>query len=452
MKKSVRKLVCLVIAAVVGCIPTLSVQAAAENAHAEMEAIQEKVSQITSDISEATPLEKTDIQDLVNYQINTYIMTEHEAKGKTLSPGEESAWIPLADLDGNCFAYLVPLVDQETGEIGYITMGAIEDGFTKYMLAWDTGLLVAYRELLDSTPEAVPVFFQPMQYGYLIDGEEGKQIFLMQEEGAEAVDITASVAENAEQLTASYQVVRSPENAARVESSLNMADQIQQSGSARGAARVAVEDVRLSCEWKGTDKFVPIVDNNGKTWYGGNQNWYEDSGKRSNGCGPVAASNVLYYMSRTDTKYRKLYPYSALSFVNFRGFMNIVYDYVNPAPFGEISLSSWASDVVRYASNNGVTLTSNIWYCTPPKNQCENFIKNGLKLDRPVGSLNLAGPFGSGQVEAWHWVTITKYFQSSGDDRWLGVSSMGQRRGLDWDAYYANMTSSLLDSGFAYFT
>lgn len=34
MKKSVRTLVCLMIAAVVGCIPTLSVQAAAVNAHA----------------------------------------------------------------------------------------------------------------------------------------------------------------------------------------------------------------------------------------------------------------------------------------------------------------------------------------------------------------------------------------------------------------------------------
>lgn len=167
--------------------------------------------------------------------------------------------------------------------------------------------------------------------------------------------------------------------------------------------------------------------------------------------GPVAASNILYYMSRTDSKYKKLYPYSALSFVNFRAFMNIVYDYVKPAPFGEISLRSWADDVVRYASDNGVALTSNYWYCTPPKNQCESFIKRGLKLDRPVGSLNLAAQFGSGQVQAWHWVTITKYFQNAGDNRWIAVSTMGERRGLDWDAYYTNMTSSLLDSGFAYF-
>lgn len=27
---------------------------------------------------------------------------------------------------------------------------------------------------------------------------------------------------------------------------------------------------------------------------------------------------------------------------------------------------------------------------------------------------------------------------------------MGKRRGVDWDAYYANMDSSILDGGFIY--
>ena len=206
----------------------------------------------------------------------------------------------MSDLESSCFAYLVPLVDQEDGEIGYITMGAIEDGFTKYMLAWDTGLLESYRDILGSMPEAVPVFFQPLQYGYWIDGEEIKEIFLLQDDGSEAVNITASVAENAEQLTASYRAVRSSENANRLKSSLDMAEQIQQSGPARAAAKVAVEDVRLSCEWKGTDKFVPIVDNKGKTWYGGNQDWYEDSGRKSNGWWPCSGKQyfVLYVQNR----------------------------------------------------------------------------------------------------------------------------------------------------------
>lgn len=300
MKQTAKRFLCLLLAAVVGSIPSIGAQAVEEDAQIERQAIQAKISSISSDISEAAPLSKAEIQSLVDYQIETYIATEHEAAGKILSAGETDSWIPLSDLESSCFAYLVPLVDQEDGEIGYITMGAIEDGFTKYMLAWDTGLLESYRDILGSMPEAVPVVFQPLQYGYWIDGEEIKEIFLLQDDGSEAVNITASVAENAEQLTASYRAVRSSENANRLKSSLDMAEQIQQSGPARAAAKVAVEDVRLSCEWKGIDKFVPIVDNKGKTWYGGNQDWYEDSGRKSNGWWPCSGKQyfVLYVQNR----------------------------------------------------------------------------------------------------------------------------------------------------------
>lgn len=356
----------------------------------------------------------------------------------------------MSDLDGACFAYLVPLVGQTEGEIGYITMGSIEDGFTKYMLTWDTNLLKNYRDLLDSTPEAVPVFFQPLQYGYLIDSENGKQIFLMSEDGAEAANITASVAENAEQFTASYRVVRSSENATRLESSLAKAKQIQTNGPARVSTSTAVEDVRLSCEWDGENKFVPIY-YDGQTWYGGTQDWYESIGNRNNGCGPVAACNILYYMSTKDSKYEKLYPYSSLSHTNFVKFMNWIHMYVSPSPLGEFSLTSWRNDVINYASDFGVSLVSSPCSVSSSRNVCASYIKSGLKNDRPVGSVNLALAVGSGQVEAWHWVTITKYYQSSNDNRWVAISSMGKRRSIDWDAYYANMASSVLKGGFAYF-
>lgn len=450
MKQTTKRLMCLLLAAVVGSIPSIGAQAAAEDAQIERQAIQVKISSISSDISEAVPLSKADIQNLVDYQIETYIATEHEAAGKILTAGETDSWIPLADLEGSCFAYLVPLVDQEDGEIGYITMGAIEDGFTKYMLAWDTDLLESYRDILGSMPEAVPVFFQPLQYGYMIDCEENKDVFLMLEDGSEAVNITAAVAENAEQFTASYQAVRSSENAARLESSLDMAEQIQQSGTARAAARVAVEDVRLSCEWQGTNKFIPIVDNNGNTSYGGNQNWYEDSERQKNGCGPVAASNILYYMSITDSKYKKLYPYTTLSIVNFRGFMNIMYGYMKPAWFGETSFVDWTQDIICYASEKGITLSATPCMASASRDFCANYIKRGLGLDRPVGSVNLAAKL-EGSIEAWHWVTITKYYQGSDNNRWVAVSSMGVRRSIDWDAYYKNINQSLLMGGFAYF-
>lgn len=449
MKLSAKRIFSLLFASIIGSIPVLGVQAATITAETEKQEIQSQISSISSDISEAELLSEDEIEDLVNYQIETYIATEFVDEEKDISPGEPETWIPLADLEGALFAYVVPLVEDTEGEIGYITMGAIEDGFTKYMLVWSTELLESYRDLLDTSPDVTPVFFPPMQYGYMTKNGNGTHIFALSENDSSFADVTESVAQNAEQLSASYGVVRSAENAMRLEKSLSKAKQIQSSGPARSMARVAVEDVRLSCEWEGTDKFVPIY-YDGETWYGGTQKWYSSPGQRSNGCGPVAASNILYYMSTTDSKYDNMYPYSSLSQSNFLSFMNTVYFVMSPSIYGEISISHWASCVKSVAQIYGVSLSSSTRSSSSSKSTCASFIKSALKNDKPVGSLNLALAYGSGQEEAWHWITITKYYQGSDDNRWIAVSSMGKRRGVDWDAYYANMDSSILDGGFIY--
>lgn len=95
----------------------------------------------------------------------------------------------------------------------------------------------------------------------------------------------------------------------------------------------------------------------------------------------------------------------------------------------------------------GVSLSSSKLQVTASKGTCANFIKSALRDDKPVGSPNLAK---TGE-EQWHWVTITKYYQGSDDNRWIAISTMGKRRGIDWDAYYANMSSAVLKGGFAYF-
>ena len=114
-------------------------------------------------------------------------------------------------------------------------------------------------------------------------------------------------------------------------------------------------------------------------------------------------------------------------------------------------MSHWTTCVKRVALLYGVSLSSSTKTSSSSKSTCASFIKSALRKDKPVGSLNLALPIGSGQEEAWHWVTITKYYQGSDDNRWIAVSSMGERRGIDWDAYYANIDSSILDGGFIYF-
>lgn len=84
--------------------------------------------------------------------------------------------------------------------------------------------------------------------------------------------------------------------------------------------------------------------------------------------------------------------------------------------------------MIEYADYMGVSLSSSKLQATASKGTCANFIKSGLRDDKPVGSPNLAK---TGE-EQWHWVTITKYYQGSDDNRWIAISSMGERRGIDW--------------------
>lgn len=108
----------------------------------------------------------------------------------------------------------------------------------------------------------------------------------------------------------------------------------------------------------------------------------------------------------------------------------MLHGFINPSPFGEFSLNSWVNDVIEYADDMGVSLSSSKLQATASKGACANFIKSALRDDKPVGSLNLAK---TGE-EQWHWITITKYYQGSGDNRWIAISSMGKRRSIDWDA------------------
>ena len=58
----------------------------------------------------------------------------------------------------------------------------------------------------------------------------------------------------------------------------------------------------------------------------------------------------------------------------------------------------------------------------------------------------------TGKTMGWHWVTITKYFQSFYSGRWIAVSSWDERYSLDWDAYLAAARNSgIFPSGFVWF-
>ena len=65
------------------------------------------------------------------------------------------------------------------------------------------------------------------------------------------------------------------------------------------AMAVSVEDVRLSYELVGD--FIPIYFD-GKTRYGGNQEWYSTYWAQDNGCGANPGSHITYYLNKPKLK------------------------------------------------------------------------------------------------------------------------------------------------------
>ncbi len=437
----------------------------------EREQIATRLDTITSDLWEAAALDEAQISALAEYQIGTYMQTESFAQGKDIVPGDESTWVPLYDLEGNHFADLVPLVEVGNGEVGFITMGAIADGFSQYMMGWSTELLDACRKALEEDPQAQAVFFPPMEYGLQSGTGVNRRIYQFNMSDYSLEDITGAVAEHAEDFARQYQIIRSPEHEEKTELALANAERMEmglapqatlqaakaRSGQAQAFSLAAVtkEDVRLQCEWKDEKSFVPVyVSGRTDPYYGGDQHWYESESKVGNGCGPVAAANVMCYMSSSSNIYKELYPYTTVSKTMLTKFMDTMYDVIKPLPFGATDHSNFASKLTAWARKQGVSLTSHVYSAQTYSNiAARDAIKKGLRKDKPVAALNLK--FGyqdpkKGTGVGWHWVTITKYFQATDDTRWIAVSSWGERYGLFWDAYWEACRDSI-GGGYVWF-
>ena len=78
---------------------------------------------------------------------------------------------------------------------------------------------------------------------------------------------------------------------------------------------------------KKSDNFIEIIEN-GRKYYGGDQNWYyweEDKNKGDiavySGCGSVAAANVFAYMSENHDRYRNIKNYKTFEKSDYLEFM-----------------------------------------------------------------------------------------------------------------------------------
>jgi hypothetical protein len=142
--------------------------------------------------------------------------------------------------------------------------------------------------------------------------------------------------------------------------------------------------------------------------FGGSQLWYPEHRQRLSGCGPTAAANQMWYLSRRGVK--PLCP-NAESFGDYAALQMEMFSYVTPGPMGVNSSALFVSGALRYARERGVELipwaldVERLWNRRPDASDLRGFVLAGLQSDCPVAFLNLSNG-NQNRLDAWHWVTI----------------------------------------------
>ena len=138
----------------------------------------------------------------------------------------------------------------------------------------------------------------------------------------------------------------------------------------------------------------------GETFIGGSQEWYTDEWHKKAGCGPVTASNIIWYILRKND----LTP-------DYLQLIQEMFGFVTPGLQGVNTSAIFVDGLMRFASENGMHLSPCVLEIPrkksgrPDNDTLCKFILNALNADSPVAFLNLSNGTVSA-LESWHWVTI----------------------------------------------
>lgn len=163
-------------------------------------------------------------------------------------------------------------------------------------------------------------------------------------------------------------------------------------------------------------KEVPFVtfQIDGKDYYGGSQEWYDNRFAQMAGCSAVLASNLFYYytdhLNVSYPAYRDTMDFwfekNKPGLIGFPYFMKFTHNFLEEMAYRHVSL--------KVDMKKGVASVEEGW----------SFVKNAIDDGRPVGMLILTHTAKAIDEETWHWMCITGY-----DDvkKEVIISSVGER-------------------------
>jgi hypothetical protein len=156
---------------------------------------------------------------------------------------------------------------------------------------------------------------------------------------------------------------------------------------------------------------LEIISPNGGVNFGGSQEWYQTPRQRGSGCGPTAASSVIWYLSRTQPRLSALCPAADNAQASFLTLMETMFSYVTPGRGGVNTTAIFTNGARRYGTDVGVPLEiqaqeiPTIRKLRPTVEKLRDFLLNAIESDLPVAFLNLSSGL-LRNLDNWHWVLI----------------------------------------------
>lgn len=163
------------------------------------------------------------------------------------------------------------------------------------------------------------------------------------------------------------------------------------------------------------DKDVLRMRLGGFNTYGMTQEFYSKKNQRMAGCGPTAASNMIYYLYKNNRLTEKLGKkiFKERDFeTDIKKLMNFSWSYITPGVMGVHNTEIFRDGFKKIIDDYNLDLEVEN-YVVPAKIttkktdeiilEARNFIKKGLDEGAPVAFLNLIN---KSTVDTWHWVSI----------------------------------------------
>lgn len=190
---------------------------------------------------------------------------------------------------------------------------------------------------------------------------------------------------------------------------------------------------------------------NGRVYYGFDQEWYASEWQRRAGCGPTVVSTILYYIGRS-----RAIPGigSPLSRGESPAFLEKTWRHVTPTISGIPSAALLCRGIRSYSEAEHLGIRAEPFdiprsrRARPVFSQLLSFLASALSGDVPVAFLNLH----SGEerlLDSWHWVTVASMdYEEDGSAAFLEILDEGERKRIDLRQWFQTTT---LGGGFVRF-